>query len=248
MSLPACMTSGADVPVATPDWLWPVLGTAAVAEGAHFTVRDERFVVRDGIPRSQRLVYGGAGTDQRHVRFQVAAARHLRLPGLAWPHARMADRALRRRRQRRVARRTRGSPAASSMPAAAPRCRRWNCSVEPVPRLRYLGVDVSAAVDVARQRFAERGISAAFLQADLSDLPLAEGSVDLMFSEGVLHHTDSTERALRCSLARLLEARRPLHVLRLPPQGAGARVHRRLRARDSCSRWLRSRPGRRWSR
>ena len=42
-----------------------------------------------------------------------------------------------------------------------------------------------------------------FMQADVTALPLAEGSVDVIFSEGVLHHTDSTRAAL-LSLARLL--------------------------------------------
>jgi SAM-dependent methyltransferase len=63
---------------------------------------------------------------------------------------------------------------------------------------------VSEAVDVARDRFLERGLAAGFLQADISDLPLPKGSVDLIFSEGALHHTNSTEGALK-SLARLLK-------------------------------------------
>lgn len=68
---------------------------------------------------------------------------------------------------------------------------------EPVlDRVRYLGVDVSSAVDVAKNRFTERGLSAAFIQADLTQLPLAENSVDLIFSEGVLHHADDTRAAL----------------------------------------------------
>jgi SAM-dependent methyltransferase len=69
--------------------------------------------------------------------------------------------------------------------------------------LRYLGVDISAAVDVAAARFAERGVPGAFMQADITDLPLADESVDVIFSEGVLHHADSTQRAL-ASLARKL--------------------------------------------
>jgi SAM-dependent methyltransferase len=72
-----------------------------------------------------------------------------------------------------------------------------------LPQLRYLGVDFSAAVDVARQRFAERGLDGAFMQADICNLPFPERSVDVIFSEGVLHHTASTERALK-ALARLL--------------------------------------------
>jgi SAM-dependent methyltransferase len=69
--------------------------------------------------------------------------------------------------------------------------------------VRYVGMDVSEAVDVAAQRFAERELPGGFLQADLAEPPLADGSLDIVFSEGVLHHTDSTERALK-RLARLL--------------------------------------------
>lgn len=77
---------------------------------------------------------------------------------------------------------------------------------EPVlGRMRYLGVDVSTAVDVAKARFAERGLPAAFLQADLNQLPLPENCVDLIFSEGVLHHTDDTRAAL-AAVTRHLKA------------------------------------------
>jgi SAM-dependent methyltransferase len=70
--------------------------------------------------------------------------------------------------------------------------------------LRYVGIDVSAAIEVAANRFAERGLPGAFLQADVMDLPLGPASVDVIFSEGVLHHTDSTEGALK-ALAPLLK-------------------------------------------
>jgi SAM-dependent methyltransferase len=63
-------------------------------------------------------------------------------------------------------------------------------------KVRYLGVDVSEAVDVAAERFAERDLPADFLQADLLNLPFPDRSIDVMFSEGVLHHTDSTREAL----------------------------------------------------
>jgi arsenite methyltransferase len=61
----------------------------------------------------------------------------------------------------------------------------------------YLGIDISDAADVARQRFAERGYPGDFLKVSLLDAPLPDGSVDLILSEGVLHHTDSTEGALK---------------------------------------------------
>lgn len=70
-------------------------------------------------------------------------------------------------------------------------------------RIRYIGADISTAVDVARARFTERGASGAFVQADLTKLPLRPGTLDVVFSEGVLHHTDSTAGAI-AALAPLL--------------------------------------------
>jgi arsenite methyltransferase len=72
-------------------------------------------------------------------------------------------------------------------------------------RVRYLGVDVSDALDVARARFAERRLPAEFLQADLNNLPLPADAIDLILCEGVLHHTDDTARAF----ARLVRHLKP---------------------------------------
>jgi SAM-dependent methyltransferase len=63
-------------------------------------------------------------------------------------------------------------------------------------RIRYIGSDVSTAVDIARARFVERGLQGAFLQVDLQQLPFPKNSIDIIFSEGVLHHTDDTRSAL----------------------------------------------------
>ncbi|HJP61689.1 MAG TPA: class I SAM-dependent methyltransferase [Gemmatimonadaceae bacterium] len=61
----------------------------------------------------------------------------------------------------------------------------------------YLGIDISSAVEVARERFAERGYPGEFLRESLLDAPLPEASVDIIFSEGVLHHTDDTARSMK---------------------------------------------------
>lgn len=63
-------------------------------------------------------------------------------------------------------------------------------------KLRYVGADISLAADVAARSFAEKGIDGAIIQADLMRLPFAEGTFDIVFSEGVLHHTPSTRAAL----------------------------------------------------
>jgi SAM-dependent methyltransferase len=67
----------------------------------------------------------------------------------------------------------------------------------------YLGVDISDAVEVAKTRFEEAGIPGDFLQADLMQIPIPAESVDIIFSEGVLHHTDSTEHAIRSLATKL---------------------------------------------
>ncbi len=61
----------------------------------------------------------------------------------------------------------------------------------------YLGVDISDAVDVARERFNEAGYAGDFLKVNLLDMPVPDESVDVIFSEGVLHHTDNTEKAFK---------------------------------------------------
>lgn len=60
----------------------------------------------------------------------------------------------------------------------------------------YLGVDISESIEVGRKRFKERGLKGEFLQADLMKLPIPDNSIDMLFAEGVLHHTDSTKNAI----------------------------------------------------
>lgn len=70
--------------------------------------------------------------------------------------------------------------------------------------INYIGADISTAVDVAKKRMEGAGANARFIQCDLIDLPIRPGTLDGIFSEGVLHHTDSTKDAL-LALAPLLK-------------------------------------------
>ena len=70
----------------------------------------------------------------------------------------------------------------------------------------YLGVDISDAVAVCEERFAEFGFPGDFLQASILDMPIPDESVDIIFSEGVLHHTDDTGKAIE-NLSRKLKRR-----------------------------------------
>ena len=74
---------------------------------------------------------------------------------------------------------------------------------ERLKRVRYLGVDVSSAVESAAERLSHQLVQGAFMQASLMDLPLPPGSVDVIFAQGVLHHTDSTRGAIAALAAKL---------------------------------------------
>jgi len=67
----------------------------------------------------------------------------------------------------------------------------------------YVGVDISSSIDVAAQRLGSFP-DTFFIQADLMKLPFGDDSFDIIFSEGVLHHTPSTEMALK-SLVQYLQ-------------------------------------------
>ena len=61
----------------------------------------------------------------------------------------------------------------------------------------YLGVDISDAVEIGKEKFKEAGCPGDFIQVNLLDLPVPDESVDIIFSEGVLHHTDSTADSIK---------------------------------------------------
>lgn len=61
-------------------------------------------------------------------------------------------------------------------------------------KIDYFGIDVSEAVDVAKKRTVEKGFNhALFMQESIANLPFTEPMFDIVFSEGVLHHTDNTQ-------------------------------------------------------
>jgi SAM-dependent methyltransferase len=189
--------------VSDPSWLSAALGVQLPAEGAGVTVRGQRFVRRGGILRAEGLLSETQGQTgdtfgfkwQKRDTFDSAASL---ARAKQWLVQRYGD--------------VESAPWWSDH-GDAPLVVDAGCGAgmsgaelfgKRIASLRYLAVDISAAVDVAKVRFAERGLPAAFMQADITALPLAEGSVDVVFSEGVMHHTDSTQRAL-LSLARLLK-------------------------------------------
>jgi 2-polyprenyl-3-methyl-5-hydroxy-6-metoxy-1,4-benzoquinol methylase len=60
---------------------------------------------------------------------------------------------------------------------------------------RVVGIDLSAAAEVAVRNLAERDFIA--FQADVFELPFAPATFDYIYSLGVLHHTPNCEKAFR---------------------------------------------------
>lgn len=204
MSLPvpteADLDSGLDP---TPSWLPDVLGVALPVEGGTVEVRGRRLVMSRGILRDEGIlseqqaqtadVFGFKW--RRHHSFDTPA---MIAKAASWMVEKYGD------------------------VASAPWWEEYGpdplvvdagCGAalsalelfgERLRSVRYLGIDVSDAVDTAAGRFAARGLPAEFLQVDLGRMPLPPASVDVLFSEGVLHHTDSTEDAVK-RLATLLK-------------------------------------------
>jgi arsenite methyltransferase len=190
------------IAAATPHWLFELLGIPPLEEGAAAEAEGIPLELRRGILRARSLV--SAAQSQTADSF-----------GFKWGKRETFESEHMRRRTREWLVERYGSIEDAgwwSEYGGAPVVLDAGCgaaysAVELLASrlrgIRYIGMDISEAVDVAAQRFAEHGLPGAFLQADLAEPPLADGSVDVIFSEGVLHHTDSTERALK-RLTRLL--------------------------------------------
>ncbi len=187
----------------TPDWFLNLLRLDGLSEGTAHQLGGQPFVVRDGILRSGDLITASQAQTQESFGFKwkkvdtfdspksLARMRH-------WLVERYGDLAeapwFNEHGERPLLIDAGCGAGMSGLELLSP----------VLHRIRYLGVDVSEAVDVAAQRFASRGFEGGFMQGDITHLPLAPSSVDLILSEGVLHHTDSTEKALK-ALARLLK-------------------------------------------
>lgn len=71
-------------------------------------------------------------------------------------------------------------------------------------RINYIGVDMSTAIEQAREEFLKADQNVGLLQAELNTLPFAPSSFDIVFCPGVLHYTIDMKAAIE-SLARILK-------------------------------------------
>lgn len=62
---------------------------------------------------------------------------------------------------------------------------------------RYTGVDFSdSAVELARRRFELESVEGRIVQGSIAELPVADCSQDLVYSNGVIHHLPETEQVV----------------------------------------------------
>jgi arsenite methyltransferase len=197
------VTALAVPPTTSSTWLADLLGVAELpGEGGEITLRGERYVMHNGVLRERRVVSDAQRQTAETFGFKWHKRDTFESPA-----------SLERARDWLVERY--GDVAGASFWAELgprPLLLDAGCGAGMsalalfdgrLTDVRYLGADISDAVDVAAARLTAAGHDGAFVQADLGALPLPERCVDVIFSEGVLHHTDSTRQALQ-SLASLL--------------------------------------------
>lgn len=72
-----------------------------------------------------------------------------------------------------------------------------------VPGANVVGVDISSAIDAAKENLAGRD-KVHFVQASIYELPFRDGTFDRCYSLGVIQHTPDTARSLR-SIAAMVK-------------------------------------------
>ena len=187
----------------TPSWLLSLLDVSSVTDGEEVQANGQRFVWRNGIlrelagpspPNSQMAEAFGFKWGRRDTYESKTALAGMR----EWLLARYGD----------VAHASWWDDYGTRPLLLDAGCGAAMSAMElfgdKLKEVRYLGADVSDAVDVADVRLRESGVDGGFVQADLTALPLPEASVDVIFSEGVLHYIDPPGRAV-LALARLLK-------------------------------------------
>lgn len=189
-------------PTQTPGWLFELLGLPPLEEGDAGTAAGVPLEMRDGMLRSRALLSAAQAQTADTFGFKWSRrdtfeSEAMRGPIREWLVERYGE----------VSEAAWWSDHGDAPVVLDAGCGAGLAAVELLGErlhsVRYVGMDVSTAVDVAAQRFAERELPGGFLQADLAQPPFGVGSLDVILSEGVLHHTDSTEGALK-RLARLL--------------------------------------------
>lgn len=173
-----------------------------VCDGA--LVGERRYAIVRGIPRFVAVTDEGQRQTQesfafkwnRRDSYESAAVRDA---AREWLLARYGFRSVDEMQARfRVARHILDAGCGSGYSASVWLAPGWRGS----SRAEWIGADISAAIEVAQDRLSHvEGTH--FVQADIMHLPFAESGFDLIFSEGVLHHTPSTAAAF-AALARQL--------------------------------------------
>ena len=62
--------------------------------------------------------------------------------------------------------------------------------------VRYFAIDISDAIDICKQRFHKNGLKGDFTKCSINNMPNRLDDFDIIFSDGVLHHTDNTEESI----------------------------------------------------
>jgi arsenite methyltransferase len=176
------------------DWIADLLGAPCPAEGQDITLRGRTLRMVDGVLRDLEVVDAGQAQTRDAFAYKWSRKETYDSPAIRhaisqWLHERYMP----------LLREIEESADGRCLTLLDAGCGSGNSASllfeTHWPRLRYLGADISSAVDIARTTISAVTDQCAFLQCDLMQLPLTDQSFDIVFSEGVLHHTPSTQAA-----------------------------------------------------
>lgn len=177
-----------------PEWFWDLLGVKSDwAEGQTATLEGSEFVMQGKIPRSSALV-------------SQAQKQTSDVFGFKWHQRDSFESDVSKAMMREWANSRYGPVTNWISPVERPVILDAGCGAGYTAReyfapvlgdIRYIGADISSAVNVAMERMRDVAVDSAFIQCDITNLPIPAETIDIVFSEGVLHHTDSTENAIK---------------------------------------------------
>ncbi len=184
----------------TGDWAEALLGSALPAEGRQVELRGRALAMRAGILRDLAVADAAQAQTRDAFAFKWGKRDTYASPAMQraigdWLHERYGDLLATLGPQDRLPLLLDAGCGAGNA-AALMFEHRW-------PQMRYVGADISDAVNIAADTIRAQAADTLFLQADLMHLPFRDGAFDIVLSEGVLHHTPSTHAAILAT-ARLV--------------------------------------------
>ncbi len=177
------------------------LGQKLPAEGGAIKVNDTAFVVRDGVLRQASLM-------EKEDPLSAFYGLHWRMPGAyddapSFKFQQELFEVMFPDYQKRVQKEVKANDVVFDIGCGSGIAGRAYFG-DSLRKTRYIAIDMSLAIEQAKQDFAKENMVVGLVQAKIESLPFPAASADFVFCPGVLHYTPDMGAALK-DLARVLK-------------------------------------------